>query len=205
MPNLNKYSLEIDNSQLSSHLFQANIVINLSGSCRFLSKSNRFLPVWFVDHANRFLPVRFFIQLLSPRLALPRYIFLGVQICINLLPFLYLVNARCFGFWPVLLQHITIHILCFCYYLGPAQRAWVCLRVDGSLKVAAALIDIILQYYTEAHSFERYAHSAGQCPWRQDCRCMLCRLRSLTLCVGLCSSELCLPLSEIHISVSKVW
>ena len=45
MPNLNKYSLEIDNSQLSSHLFQANIVINLTGSCRFLSKSNRFLPV----------------------------------------------------------------------------------------------------------------------------------------------------------------
>ena len=33
---------------------------------------------------------------------------------------------------------------------------------------------------------------------------MLCRLRLLTLCVCLCSSELCLPLSETHVSVSKV-
>ena len=66
------------------------------------------------------------MKLLSPRLALPRYIFVGVQIGMNVLPFLYLVNARCFGFWQVLLQHITIHILRFCYYLGPAQHAWVC-------------------------------------------------------------------------------
>ena len=66
----------------------------------------------------------------------------------NLLPFLYLVNARCFAFWPGLLQHITIHVLRFCYYLGPAQRAWVCLRVDGSLKVAAALIYMYIYTYT---------------------------------------------------------
>ena len=99
------------------------------------------------------MPVRFFIQLLSPRLALLRYIFVGVQIGMNLLPFLYLVNARYFGFWPVLLQHITILILCFCYYLGPVQRAWVCLRVDGSLKVAAALIYIYIYIYIHIYIY----------------------------------------------------
>ena len=60
----------------------------------------------------------------------------------NLLPFLYLVNARSVGFWQVVLQHITIHILCFYFYLDPAQRAGIFVRVDGSLKVAAALIYI---------------------------------------------------------------
>ena len=46
MPNLNQYSLEMNNSQLNSHRFQAHILMKLTGSCRFLSKSNRFLPVF---------------------------------------------------------------------------------------------------------------------------------------------------------------
>ena len=45
-------------------------------------------------------------------------------------------------FWQVVLQHITVHILCFYFYLDPAQRAGFFVRVDGSLKVAAALICI---------------------------------------------------------------
>ena len=64
----------------------------------------------------------------------------------NLLPVLYLVNARFVVFWQVVLQHITNHILCF-FYFDPAQRAGIFVRVDGSLKIAAALIYIYIYIY----------------------------------------------------------